>query len=109
MGSETNRIALAFETLTPTQVCATFARALGRPVKYVRGPIEIKVSIPPGYREQLDGISALFGQHQAPYFGPDLDAPDQARRLWEGYRALEEYAREVFPVEERLNGRTWML
>lgn len=95
--------------LTPVQVCAAFARALNRRVSYVRGPIEIKVSVPPGYREQLDGISVLFGRYQAPYFGPDLDAPDEARKLWPGYRGIEEYAREVFPVEERLNGLTWML
>ncbi len=31
-----------------------------------------------------------------------------ARDLWPGYRGLEEYAREAFTVEERLNGRTWM-
>ena len=102
-------IALAFEMLTPDQVCATFARALGRRVAYVRGPIEIKVSIPPGYREQLERVNVLFGQCEAPYFGPDLDAPDEARGLWEGHGSLEEYAREVFPDEERLNGRTWML
>ncbi len=95
--------------LTPTQVCAAFARALNRRFAYVRGPIEVKVSIPPGYREQLDGINVLFGQYRAPYFGPDLDAPDEARKLWPGYRGIEEYAREVFPVEERLNGLTWML
>lgn len=104
-----HRIALAFEMLTPDQVCATFARALGRRVAYVRGPIEIKVSIPPGYREQLERVNVLFGQCEAPYFGPDLDAPDEARGLWEGHGSLEEYAREVFPDEERLNGRTWML
>jgi hypothetical protein len=28
--------------------------------------------------------------------------------LWEGYRGLEEYAREVFPLEEAANGLTWM-
>ena len=30
------------------------------------------------------------------------------RRLWAGWRDLEGYASDVFPVEERLNGRTWM-
>lgn len=94
--------------LSPNQVCAAFARGLGRRVRYVRGPIEVKVSVPAGYREQLDRIAVLFGQHEAPYFGPDLDAPDEARALWEGYRSVEEYAREVFPVEEKLNGLTWM-
>lgn len=102
------RIALAFELLTPVQVCHAFARALGRQVKYAHGSIEVKVSVPPGYREQLQGIERLFGQCRAPYFGPELRAPEEARKLWPGYRGIEEYAREVFPVEERFNGLTWM-
>ena len=102
------RIPLAFEVLTPRQVCAAFSRGVGRPVRYVRGPIEVKVTIPEGYREQLDGIDILFGKHNAPYFGPELQAPEEAIRLWEGFRGIEEYAREVFPVEEAANGRTWM-
>jgi len=36
-------------------------------------------------------------------------APKTARKIWRGYRGLEEYAREVFPVEEANNGRTWMM
>lgn len=32
----------------------------------------------------------------------------EARELWAGYRGIEEYAREVFPVEEEANGKTWM-
>jgi hypothetical protein len=32
-----------------------------------------------------------------------------ALELWEGPRGLEEYAREVFPLEEQANGLTWML
>ncbi|KAI9820490.1 MAG: hypothetical protein M1826_000889 [Phylliscum demangeonii] len=104
-----HRIALAFEMLTPVQVCAAFERALHRRVRYVQGPVEVRVSIPSGYKQQLDGIERLFGTCRAPYFGPDLDAPDEARGLWEAYRGMEEYAREVFPVEERLNGMTWML
>lgn len=94
--------------LSPRAVCAAFSRALSRPVKYVRGPVDIKVSIPNGYREQLSGIDVLFGQHNAPYFGPDLEAPAEAIGLWEGFRGIEEYAREVFPVEEAANGLTWM-
>lgn len=104
-----SRIALAFEVLSPRQLCAAFSRGVSRPVNYVRGPIEIKVPIPSGYRTQLDGISVLFGQYQAPYFGPDLQAPDEALSLWEGYRGIEEYAREAFPVEEQDNGLTWMM
>ncbi|KAI9852484.1 MAG: hypothetical protein M1838_000578 [Thelocarpon superellum] len=85
-------------------------RGINRRVRYTRGPIEIKVSIPAGYRTQLDSLAILFGQYQAPYFGPELAnaVPSEALALWEGYRGIEEYAREVFPVEERLNGLTWM-
>ena len=101
-------MALAFELLTPLQVCAAFSCALHRRVAYQRSPIEIKVSIPAGYREQLDQLEVLFGIHDAPYFGPVLTAPDEATQLWEGFRGIEEYAREVFPVEERLNRRRWM-
>ena len=94
--------------LTPRQVCAAFSRGLRRPVRYVHGPIEIEVPIPNGYREQLVGLEVLFGKYNAPYFGPDLQAPDEAIQLWAGYRGIEEYAREVFPVEEAANGLTWM-
>ncbi|KAI9822664.1 MAG: hypothetical protein M1827_000383 [Pycnora praestabilis] len=102
------RIALAFEILTPRQVCAAFSKGVGRPVRYSQGPIEIKVKTPAGYKEQLDALAQLFGKHQAPYFGPELTAPDVALQLWEGYRGMEEYAKEAFPVEERANGLTWM-
>ena len=122
-----NRVALAFELLSPTRVCALFSRALNRPVKYTFSrKIDIEVSIPLGYREQLQGIEILFGKYNAPYFGPDLESGDrsgkiesaqdnakntvveEARNLWEGWRGIEEYAREVFPVEEANNGLTWM-
>ncbi|MCJ1421220.1 hypothetical protein MMC32_007582 [Xylographa parallela] len=102
------RIALAFEVLSPRDVCAKFSAALRRRVRYIQGPVEIRVPIPSGYREQLEGIEVLFGQHNAPYFGPDLQAPAEALGLWEGFRGIEEYAREVFPVEEAANGKTWM-
>ena len=105
---DTLRIALAFEILSPREVCARFESSIGRPVQYAQGPIEIKVSIPPGYREQLSGIQILFGEYDAPYFGPDLEAPDEALQLWEGFRGIEEYATEVFPTEEASNGMTWM-
>lgn len=101
-------IALSFELLTPRQVCAAFSKALDRPVRYQQGPIEIEVSVPNGYREQLQSLETLFGRFNAPYFGPDLQAPDEALELWEGHRGIEEYAREVFPVEEAANGLTWM-
>lgn len=111
------RIALAYEYLTPKEACELFARGVGRPVRYVRGPIEIKVRIPAGYREQLEALEKLFRvdesdpKKQPPYFGdPKLEAscPSEALELWEGPRGLEEYAREMFPLEEEANGLTWM-
>ncbi|EEQ28884.1 nitrogen metabolite repression regulator NmrA [Microsporum canis CBS 113480] len=76
----------------------------------------------------LEGIEVLFGQMKAPYFpnpefhtpartslepGPDgvipLPVVEEARSLWEGWRSMEEYAREAFPVEEEANGLDWML
>lgn len=128
-------IALAFEVLTPTQVCAIFSRALNRPVSYIYSPtIDIEVSIPDHYLEQLQALEVIFGKYDAPYFGLDLEkgAPkdrtvsgdkddegnalddgagtvaQEARALWGGWRGIEEYAREVFPVEEANNGLTWM-
>ena len=126
-------IALAFELLTPTRVCLLFSRALRRPVRYIQDPkIEVEVPIPQGYEQQLRAIEVIFGKHRAPYFGPDLETQkyqivngadprhgdaagdgdgegtviEEARRLWGGWRGIEEYAREVFPVEEAANGRT---
>jgi hypothetical protein len=125
-------------------VCNAFARALGRRCQYRRtSKIEIKVNIPNGYREQLEGLERLFGDLEAPYFPqPEFNTPaagspkglgpaggkgagagvmqgpggvvsqrvtDEARRLWQGWRDMEEYAREVFPVEEEANGLQWML
>lgn len=98
---------LAFEKLTPVQCCARFARGVGRPVKYVHGPIKIQVAIPSGYREQLDILQEVLGDKRAPYF-PGLEYPREGRSIWEGYRGIEEYAREVFPTEEYANGLRWM-
>lgn len=112
------RIALAYEMLTPREACRVFARGVGRPVRYKRGPIETKVPIPDGYRAQLRALEQLFflggddAKKQPPYFGCqelDDDVPTLAMELWEGPRGLEEYAREVFPLEEQANGLTWML
>lgn len=147
------RVALAFQNLTPLEVCAAFERALNRPCKYVHDlHIAIRVPIPTTYREQLAGIEELFGRQNAPYFpGADFEYPaedarrgsenlngsarpnlaathgqgeasrgdsrsrnrpkkltSEARRLWPGFRRIEDYAREVFPVEEEANGKTWM-
>ncbi|THW13010.1 NmrA-domain-containing protein [Aureobasidium pullulans] len=101
------RVTLAFERLSPIQACVKFSRGVGRPVKYIHGPIDIEVSIPSGYREHLESLQETLGEKRAPYFGP-LEYPQEARSLWEGYRSLEEYAREVFPDEEAANGLTWM-
>lgn len=112
-----HRIALAFEMLTPVEACEAFSRGINRPVRYVHGPIEIKVKIPEGYQDQLDAISKLYPldlddpAKQPPYFGDwrlEESCPEEAWRLWEGPRSLEEYAREVFPLEEEANGLVWM-
>lgn len=112
------RIALAYEMLTPREACRVFSRGVGRPVRYVQGPIEIKVPIPEGYRSQLEALEALYAlgkddpKKQPPYFGDaelEESCPKVALELWEGPRGLEEYAREIFPLEERANGLTWML
>ncbi|KAK7510474.1 NmrA-like family-domain-containing protein [Phyllosticta citriasiana] len=105
-----HRIPLAFSQLTPVQVCEAFSRALSRPVRYVRGPISIEVPVPAGYREHLEILEETLGWKSAPYFGPDLEpnCTREALDLWEGFRDIEEYAREIFPVEERANGLTWM-
>ncbi|KAG0646548.1 Nitrogen metabolite regulation [Hyphodiscus hymeniophilus] len=111
------RIALAYEMLSPKEVCKVFARGVGRPVRYRRGQIEIKVKIPDGYRDQLVGLEKMYQlgakdpKLQPPYFGDQKledNCPEEALALWEGYRGLEEYAREVFPLEEAANGLTWM-
>ncbi|KAI0157709.1 NmrA-like family protein [Xylariaceae sp. FL1272] len=111
------RIALAYEYLSPREACKAFEHGLGRPIRYKRGPIEIKVKIPNGYRKQLEALETLFSpinkdpSKQPPYFGDlelDRRCPDDALALWEGPRGLEEYAREIFPMEEEANGKTWM-
>lgn len=112
------RIALAWEVLSPREACAQFEKGVGRKVTYVRGKIELEVPIPQGYRIQLESLENLFfmGEDdptkQPPYFGDRVleeSCPHVAMQLWEGPRGLEEYAREIFPIEERANGRTWMI
>lgn len=111
------RIALAYEMLSPREACHLFSRGVGRPVRYKRRPIELKVPIPDGYRNQLKALEELFffggddPKKQPPYFGSrelEDDVPKLAMELWEGPRGIEEYAREVFPLEEQANGLTWM-
>ena len=124
-------IALAFELLTPNRVCHLFSRALRRPVRYVYSPtIEVETRVPNGYMEQLRALEIIFGKYKAPYFGTEIKGTykdansrngdgsgggagtgsvvEEARALWGGWRGIEEYAREVFPVEEAANGQTWM-
>ncbi|KAJ9660618.1 hypothetical protein H2201_006876 [Coniosporium apollinis] len=105
-----HRIPLAFEHLTPREVCQAFSRALHRPVTYIRGPICIDVPVPAGYREHLEALEETLGRMRAPYFGPDLeeDCTAAAWKLWEGPRSIEEYAGEAFVIEESANGLTWM-
>ncbi|TEA22221.1 Nitrogen metabolite repression protein nmr [Colletotrichum sidae] len=114
----TKRVALAWEMLTPREACDVFSRGVGRPVKYIRGPIELKVKIPNGYRQQLEALEKLFSlghedpKKQPPYFGDaelEKNCEAQSMALWEGPRGLEEYAQEAFPLEEQANGLTWML
>ena len=77
-------------------------------MRYRRGPIQFNVSVPPGYREHLEALQDVLGKQRAPYFGPNIYYPSEAIELWEGNRGIEEYAREVFPVEEAAHGLTWM-
>lgn len=111
------KIALAYEMLSPREVCRKFSRGIRRPVHYRRGNIEVRVKIPNGYREQLLALERMYAlgatdpEKQPPYFGTEkfeASCPEEALALWEGYRGLEEYAREVFPLEEAANGLTWM-
>jgi len=68
----------------------------------------MEVTMPKGYREHLDVLQQTLGKQRAPYFGPKYEYPEEALSLWTGYRGIEEYARDVFPVEEAANGMTWM-
>jgi hypothetical protein len=112
------RVALAYEMLSPREACRTFARGVGRPVRYRRdAKIDVKVKIPNGYRDQLVALEKMYALGkkdpalQPPYFGTEVmerSCPREAMELWEGHRGLEEYAREVFPLEEAANGLTWM-
>jgi hypothetical protein len=96
--------------MSPREVVKAFKNGLQRPVHYKRGPIMINVPTPIGYREHLSALEYTLGEKGAPYFGPDLepDVPNVALGLWEGNRSMEEYAQEVFPMEEAANGLTWM-
>lgn len=112
------RVALAYEMLSPVEACRAFSKGVAKPVRYRYNPkIDVKVKIPHGYREQLLALERMYsmgaedGTLQPPYFGSqhmEQSYPREALELWEGHRGLEEYAREVFPLEEAANGMTWM-
>jgi hypothetical protein len=105
-------IPLAFQLLTPNEVCEAFSIALQRRVEYSRGPVRYQVPVPAGYREHISVLEETLIKNNAPYFGSKIkleDSTKKALELWEGFRSMEEYAREVFPVEEANNGLTWML
>ncbi|TID13465.1 NmrA-domain-containing protein [Venturia nashicola] len=105
------RVPLAFQYLTPIEVCEAFSRALQQPVYYSQGPIQYLLpQIPRAYREHLDTLQEILGKKDAPYFGPEMEegCTQIASELWEGNRDIEEYAREVFPIEEYNNGLRWM-
>ena len=58
----------------------------------------------PGVKKEVNG-TAENGSGEG---GGEGTCVAEARQLWAGWRGIEEYAREVFPVEEAANGRTWM-
>ena len=67
-----------------------------------------------------DGIFDVIGDSQEPKYPHEVrnrgDGGEEdvyrnvstARMLWGGWRDIEGYARDVFPVEEKLNGKDWM-
>lgn len=56
-----------------------------------------------------NGKGAGAGMMQGPGGVISQRVTDESRQLWQGWRDMEEYAREVFPVEEEANGLDWML
>lgn len=93
--------------LTPPEACAAISRGLGRPVRFVPSPLTIAIPIPDGYRAQLEGIVHTLCENKGEYFRPEMECPETARQIWPGWRGLEEYAREVWPLEEKQNGAAW--
>jgi hypothetical protein len=66
--------------------------------------VEVKYKIPSGYREQLEGIVRIFGREGGgeEYFPPGVRGVETARSIWEGWRGVEEFAREVWiPTDGR--------
>ena len=69
-----------------------------------------EISVPTGYREHLQAMQETLGEKHAPYFGPDLEENciETSLSIWGAPRSIEEYAGEIFPIEERNNGLRWM-
>lgn len=126
---------IAFDYLTPPEICAAFSSALNVPVRYVQGQIKYLVPIPAGYKEELETIQKVLGSPSvsglgAPYwwsgfFEPLISAQPEsgsqhpsaseqeaivkiAQTLWPGWRGIEEYVGDAFIVEEYHNGKKWM-
>jgi hypothetical protein len=57
----------------------------------------------------LEILEETLGWKRAPYFGPDLEYPNEGRSVWEGHRGIEEYAQEAFLDEEYANGLRYMV
>jgi len=55
-------------------------------------------------------MQETLGEKHAPYFGSDLEENciETALSIWGAPRSIEEYASEIFPIEERNNGLRWM-
>jgi len=60
--------------------------------------LEVKVALPEGYDEQLEGIVHIFGRKGGgkEYFPPGIGGIEIAQQLWEGWRGVEEFVREVW-------------
>ena len=78
---------------------------------YFPGPEFVKPAsaAPPSQNSVAGGKGAGMGTVAGPGGVVSLALVDEARGLWEGWRDMEEYAREVFPVEEEANGLDWMI
>ena len=74
---------------------------------YFPGP-EFDFSTPAGKLKRKDSDETARQSMESGKTGVKRKLTTEARELWPAYRGIEEYAREVFPVEEEANGKTWM-
>jgi hypothetical protein len=66
--------------------------------------------------QDTSDVESTDGDDDEPIIQEDEEEYDEhyknwlrvTRKLWGGWRDVEGYARDVFPVEEKLNGMTWM-